>query len=338
MRFIALTVAAGILVGPSFANDTSVQLTTNGLNFVTNDHISMESEELYISVDEIRVKYVFRNNSDEDIEQLVAFPMPDIDFSYHSPVSYPTGPLDNLFEFVTTFDGEELPATLYEYAMAVGVDRSALLTSMDIPLVNFADETQDALNGLSAEDKSALQRLGIVQREVYDLGEGKVQDDTYPLWTYRASYVWEATFPANDKVVVEHKYRPSVGGTVGTNVLLTGDPESGWDPQGEYATKYCVDEGFRNTVRKSIPKGEEYAPYWDNWISYIVTTGNNWAGGQIENFRLVVDKGDPKNLVSFCGDGVKKIGPTTFEMVKTDYWASGEIDILLLRHSDQLMN
>jgi hypothetical protein len=337
MRVFAAVAVAGLLAAPTYANDTSVQLTTNGLEFVANDNISMQSEDLFISADEIRVKYVFRNNSDEDIRQLVAFPMPDITYSYGGPVSYPSGPLDNLFEFTTTFDGKELPATLYEYAFAAGVDRTALLKKIDIPLVSFADETQEALEGLAPKAKAELERLGLVWREVFDIGDGTVQDTTYPLWTYRASYVWEATFPANDTVVVEHKYKPSVGGTTGTNVLLEGDPENGWDPQKDYAEKYCVDDTIRNAVRKSIPKGEEYAPYWDNWISYIVSTGNNWAGGYIENFRLVVDKGDEKNLVSFCADGVKKIGPTTFEMVKTEYWAEGEIEILLLRHSDTFM-
>jgi hypothetical protein len=48
---------------------------------------------------------------------------------------------------------------------------------------------------------------------------------------------------------------------------------------------------------------------------------------------LVVDKGEPDNLVSFCGEGVTKIGPTTFEMVKTDFWPDRDLDILILdRH------
>ena len=56
---------------------------------------------------------------------------------------------------------------------------------------------------------------------------------------------------------------------------------------------------------------------FEEYLSYVITSGANWAG-PIGTFRLVIDKGDT-TLVSFCGDGVRKIGPTTFEMIAKDY-------------------
>ncbi|UXN04740.1 DUF4424 domain-containing protein [Bartonella sp. HY406] len=41
-----------------------------------------------------------------------------------------------------------------------------------------------------------------------------------------------------------------------------------------------------------------------------------WAGGVIEDFRLIIDKGKPDALITFCGDGVQKISSTQFEMRK----------------------
>ena len=38
----------------------------------------MLSENLSISVDEVNVDYVFRNQTEADVEAIVAFPMPDI--------------------------------------------------------------------------------------------------------------------------------------------------------------------------------------------------------------------------------------------------------------------
>ena len=63
-------------------------------------------------------------------------------------------------------------------------------------------------------------------------------------------------------------------------------------------------------------------------MSYILTTANNWAT-PIRDFRLVVDKGSPDALVSFCGTGVKKIGPTQFEMRATDFAPERELEILI---------
>ena len=75
------------------------------------------------------------------------------------------------------------------------------------------------------------------------------------------------------------------------------------------------------------------APYFENWITYIWSTGANW-GGPIGKFHLTIDKGDAKNLVSFCWDGkVSKSGPTRFEMSAEDWFPPGhELEILILKH------
>jgi hypothetical protein len=68
---------------------------------------------------------------------------------------------------------------------------------------------------------------------------------------------------------------------------------------------------------------------FEEYLSYVITSGANWAG-PIGTFRLVVDKGD-STLVSFCGDGVRKIGPTTFEMTAKDYTPKRDIDVLFIK-------
>ncbi len=131
-------------------------------------------------------------------------------------------------------------------------------------------------------------------------------------------------------MTVEHRYKPSVGGTTGVGFLY--EPSEGYDLASEYKTKYCTDESFVSGVRKTLPNPNEPwgAPFFESWISYVLTTGANWGGGTIERFRLVVDKGSPENLVSFCGEDVRKIGPTTFEMVRTDFWPEKDVEILIL--------
>ena len=65
-------------------------------------------------------------------------------------------------------------------------------------------------------------------------------------------------------------------------------------------------------------------------IEYVLTTGGNWALGTIGDFKLTIDKGDPDNLVSFCGENVRKTGPTTFEMTAKDFYPERDLDILIL--------
>jgi hypothetical protein len=335
LRPLCMLVAFGALSASATANDTSAVLTTGGLEFVTNGNIVMESEDLFISREEIRVTYRFRNETDTDQSVLVAFPMPDIVPNHFSPVSYPTGPADNLFEFETTFDGQPVEVELHEYAYAAGVDRTKLVRQLNLPIVSFSEEAMAATDALDDEQKSRLLHLGMVVPDEFDAGEGW-EKHFWPNWTYRATYTWDATFPAGETVTVEHRYRPSVGGTVGVTFL--SEPYEDYDPASEYRRRYCTDDAFLSAVRKTLKNPDEpwSAPFFESWISYILTTGGNWGQGAIENFRLVIDKGDAANLVSFCGDNVKKIGPTTFEMVKTDYWPQQELNVLILeRQSDQ---
>ena len=62
----------------SQANDTMAVVGAGGLQFEKTDKLRMEREELYLSPREVRVSYVFRNLTDEDVHGRVAFPMPEI--------------------------------------------------------------------------------------------------------------------------------------------------------------------------------------------------------------------------------------------------------------------
>ena len=329
LGIVGLLLAMG---SPALANDTSAVLTTGGLEFITNEDIVMESEELFISKEQIRVVYQFRNTGETDQNILVAFPMPDIVPNFFSPVAFPMGPDDNLFEFETTLNGVPIEAELHEYAYAFGVDRTKLLKQLGLPLVPISTTASEATDALDDETTARLLHLGMVTPDEFDAGQGW-EKHFWPAWTYKATYTWEGDFPAGETVEVVHTYKPSVGGTAGVSFL--GEPYENYDPATEYKTKYCTDESFLKAVRGTLTNPDEpwSAPFYESWISYILTTGGNWGGGAIGTFRLVVDKGSEDNLVSFCGEGVKKIGPTTFEMVKTDFWPREELNILILeRH------
>jgi hypothetical protein len=71
------------------------------------------------------------------------------------------------------------------------------------------------------------------------------------------------------------------------------------------------------------------APYTEWWIGYVLSSGANWKGS-IKDFRLVVDKGKPESLVSFCAEGVNKISPTQFEMKKTNFEPKDDLNILIV--------
>jgi hypothetical protein len=92
---------------------------------------------------------------------------------------------------------------------------------------------------------------------------------------------------------------------------------------------YCVDQAFLSGVERMTKAGGDYAYLPETTIGYILKTGANWRS-PIRNFRLVVDKGSPDALVSFCGTGVRKISPTQFEMRRTNWRPTQDLKVLIL--------
>lgn len=327
MRAIPIAcLALMLLAAPARANDSTAALSTGGLVYVLNEDIEMQSEDLFISMDEVRVRYTFENHADHDLTTLVAFPMPDIEGSIDFMVSVPVEDPVNFLGFKTMVEGKPVENKVQQRASALGVDQTALLGALGVPLAPHLDETRKALDGLPQADKDQLVRLGLAAIDEYDNdGKGMVKH-LAPTWQLSTVFYREQIFPAGKRIVVEHSYRPSVGQSVGVSFVA---PEAESEPWFEvYRQKYCMDDAFLKTARAgNTPDGDNNLS--ENRIAYILRTGSNWAG-PIARFRLVVDKGSPKNLVSFCGEGVKKIGPTQFEVVKTDFDPQRDLDILIL--------
>ena len=320
---------------PALANDTTAELGTGGLAFISTDTLKMESEDLFVSADEVRVTYQFRNLTDEAQDVLVAFPLPDIQGSGDFNVAIPDWDNDNFFGFSTFFNGEPVEATLHQHAFAFNLDQTAALTELGVPLRPFGDRTREALKALDDDQIAELLHLGLVIPMQYGDGNDNWVTEYEPVWTLRSTYSWEAHFEPGELAEVVHTYKPSVGGTVAVTFL--SPPTEYGDYAADYKKRFCTDDDFIKTVKKTLAAPDDFysAPYTESWISYIWSTGNNWAGA-IGKFTLTVDKGDPKNLVSFCWDGkVTKTGPTTFEMEATDWFPpwNRELEILILNHT-----
>src|SRR5689334_12716472 len=80
--------------GVAFANDSTAELAAGGLVFTKNAFIELQSEELYLSLKKVRIRYVFFNKSDKPIKVLVAFPLPLIK-SYRYDRQFAVLPVDD---------------------------------------------------------------------------------------------------------------------------------------------------------------------------------------------------------------------------------------------------
>jgi uncharacterized protein DUF4424 len=331
---MAVILFASLVPIPALANDTTAELATGGLVFVRTDNIEMRSEELFISTQEIKVRYRFANTSGKDVTTLVAFPMPDI--TVESPdanMAVPTEDPHNILGFTTIVDGQPVITKVEQKVLAAGTDRTETLRQLGIPLAPHLKVTDDALDRLPRDRWDELIRLRLAEIDEFDIGQG-MEKHLRARWTLKTTYHWQQTFPAGREIVIEHRYKPSVGGSVETNLGAPGSIKENWFA--EYRRKYCLDQDLLSSLERARRAGKREfgAPFSEERVAYVLKTGANWAG-PIKEFRLVVDKGDPTSLVSFCGQGVRKIGPTQFEMRKTNFTPASDLFVLFLRNLPQ---
>ncbi|MCF8503465.1 MAG: DUF4424 domain-containing protein [Caulobacter sp.] len=319
---------AALLALPVLANDSTAELAAGGLVLTKTDAIEMRSEDLLISAEAVQVRYVFVNTSGAPVTTRVAFPMPDIggEYFFESDTAIPDreDPA-NILDFRTTVDGKPVAMAVEQRAIAGGVDRSAWLQAHGIPLALHLDGVGARLDALPRAAQEEAMRLGLVTPEEFDQGKGWEKHLT-PAWILKTTFHWEQTFPAGTEVVVEHHYRPAVGGSVGT---MVGAKEVTYGDFMTMMNRYCVDSALLAAIEKAS-KGADYPPFTETRIAYVLKTGGNWAK-PIGDFRLVIDKGSTANLVSFCASGVKKIAPTRFEVRKTNWRPEKDLDILILK-------
>lgn len=328
--FTALSIGLAALLAPlagASANDTTAELAAGGLVLTRTADIEMRSEDLYVSADEIRVTYRFFNRAAQDRTVTVAFPMPDVTLDFIGGLSAVPHPgTENFLDFSTKADGQPVATEVEVKAFGNGVDQTALLRKLGVPL--YPDAEYDGLTALPKAQRDELIGLGLAAINEFNSGQGWEQHVS-PTWTLKTTYHFQQTFPAGREVVIEHRYTPAAGESVGS---VIGSPYAPGTP--EYADDlrtYCIDQGFLAAVGQAKAKaGKDGMPFSEQRVSYILTTGANWAA-PIKDFRLVVEKGDARNLVSFCAEGVKKISPTQFEVRKTDFTPGADLNVLILR-------
>ncbi len=342
-RFSTVLPVAAIALGAASAqaNDSSAELAAGGLVLTRTDAIRLEAEDLYVSPQEIRVKYRFRNLTATPVSQIVAFPLPDVvvegpEYNLALPKE---DAAEDFLGFATQAGGQAVHAKVEQKVFARDVERTAVLRELGLPLAPYLNDLDKKLDALPPTARRKLVDLGLAV-EIREGSDSAQVTRLYPSWTLKTTYYWEQTFPPGE-LEIEHRYEPSVGVTLGTLIgagfmdamLKDASPSEGdratiADYQG-YLKKYCIEDDLISSARQMQRRAGSIGPLTEQRVSYILKTGANWSG-PIGQFRLVVDKQYPDNLVSFCGNGVKKTGPTTFEITAKDFTPQQDLSILIL--------
>jgi hypothetical protein len=334
-----------LLASPALGNDGFGGLSSTGLTFGQTEAVAMVEENLFIGIDRIAVDYVFRNITDADVTGEVIFPLPPVHVwsAYEAMMNLPEDPTKvDLVDFTATVDGQPVQVTIDriavqetyfegEIALATqydspGRDVTAELERLGIPLALDFMAVREVLLALPEDKRNEIAAAGLAEYYEGDAA-ADIPPDVWGNWSIVTRYHWTQTFPAGKDLKVSHAYtnRPSGGLFYWT------------DPPEDYHTylvdQYCIDAGTSKAMAKALlnPDGDEYGNFGTSWnIAYVLRTANSWAG-PIGKFTLTLDKGAPDNVISLCAEGVKKTGPTTFVIEKTDYVPDRDLEILIVQ-------
>ena len=150
---------------------------------------------------------------------------------------------------------------------------------------------------------------------------------TYPQWSVILRYHWTQTFPAGAVVKISHEYENRSGG----GIFSWSAPARGLHADAcrpvLHRRRHLTRAG-QGAGPPAEADGQVYSVGTSWNMAYVLRTANSWAG-PIRRFKLTLDKGAPENIISLCAEGIKKTGPTTFVMEKTDFVPDRDLEILI---------
>lgn len=327
----AVAVVAGVLamagLAVAHANDSTAELRAGGLHLIRSDVIDMVSEDLFVSTGEIRVTYVYRNTSRADVTTRVAFPLPDIRWEFgEAPVDLPNPSSPNFVDFRTSVDGNDIPLDVEMRAVLdSGLDVTERVKAAGLPFHVTSFEAWDkAQTSLPLALANQLRDEGVIWLDL-DPDTGEIAY-LRPAWTLKTTFHRMQTFPAGRDVVVEHVYKPVVGGSVGASYIYAGV-----DERAAIKADYCIDADFDAALDRMKRSAGDDQMISERTLGYVLTTGANWAR-PIGSFRLTIEKDAPDQIITLCAEGLQKTGPVRFEMTRTDFTPQDDIRIMMLQN------
>lgn len=304
-----------LLAGAAHANDSTGTVSTSGIKYLKNPHIDMQSEDLYISENQIRVHYRFKNTSSQDIIETVLFPLPIVPAFIDYDFADTKGLVDS---FRIYADGKPVRPQTHVRAYFERSNGSLVDVTADLKKCGLSDQElmHPWTKNKDAEKLNKKIRTCSSPKIKSLLPASESNIVGWTSWSAQIIYSWKQTFKANAVTEIKHQYTPLVGGSFLPS-LKAKDSKA-------FIDEYCMDENFLKNF-KTVEEGSKLYHY----LGYVLTTGANWAK-PIGKFTLTIDR-EPNTVISLCWDkSLRKVGPNRFQAVKENFLPKKDLDIIFV--------
>lgn len=302
-----------------FSNDSTARIAAGGIEFQKSDVISMESEHLEISTSQIRLSYVFLNNSPKPLTSLVVFPMPE--YGWNAGESAYEANIGPIYEFKAYEDDKEITTSKVRRARIDGKDVTSDLRRIGLSETQIFENWAGAKFSVSGDlvFDISKEQIGKIRR----LGKPQKAEDYVPNWKISDNITWTQTFPPGRRITITHTYKPLVGGIY--SYYMTSDKGASFELPSSAVTgkiaEACVEKSIKAGIIKQIKAitNEDNIMVLLKDVEYILGTGRNWAG-PIKQFTLTIKKESKEQLVSACFPGKpQKVDDLTIRFRKKNY-------------------
>lgn len=317
--FFALCAAALLaLSAPALAQEEGrgIGYAAAGPAFELPPGVSVERQEVYLSIYAVRLTYVFKSPGRQTLHFRFAMPEMPVDASPDIAVldeasdaagrAAATQPA-NYVELSVRVDGKPITPGGQGRALLEGKDVTRQLLDAGVPL-------------LAGPDGDPAWRQWPREKQAELNANGLMSDDT-ALWTYQADFAWD-TVLAPGETRIEVSYVPLAD--YWSDINLDAFPEMA--AEGSATRAYCID----GAVRRAFLSGKRQ---YELYTVTHLTPPDGWRG-PVGHYRLVVEKRHPTDLVAFCPLEARKVAPMRFEWTATNYTPDSRTGVLFLMDAD----
>lgn len=327
----ALAGAVLVLVaGQAVAQESSTELPLGGLSLVVPGDPSglmVQSAQMQVTPERVTIRYTVQNTGPGPADAKLVLALPRLDFSDPDVQwAIPGVEATNFVDAAVKVDGRPLRLASSQAADLNGRNVTADLRRAKISLVPVGT-FQNEVQALQPKALETLAGSGVIQQA------GTTPDGAplyFPAWTVETSLSAPVKIQADKPVALELSYRTSVGvsrDTVLRKALRDRSTLAG--PFDALKRAYCIDGVTLAGIDKLSAAGEANgAQIEERRIRILLQplVANRPTG----LLKLSVDKGRPDRITSFCSQGVKKTGPTTFQSEARDVSEALDFRILLV--------
>lgn len=274
-----------------------VALPAPALQIASHPDLVVEAIEIAIGIDRVTHTYRLRNKGSQELRLAASVQLPDFSASADGSEAYrvTTNNPNNPIGLAITVDGSPVTANVKASATALGIDRTAELKAMNVPLMPFGPEADKAIAGLSPEQNAKLVTLGLLSPPDPEQPDAPIIAD----WTLSVTYGWEQSLAPQKTTVAAISFRPISG-----SFELNKETASVLD---EVKDDACLSPALIKTLKSRV-QGKNAATIAVTELAIANEAPVRWTS--VPETMVAVNKPAPEVTVAFCGMDQKSAAAT----------------------------